>query len=393
VTATKRVVYVEGNVDGTIGGSYFSLLFLVTALDRSRFDPRVVFAADNELRQRFHDAGVPTMVRPPPRPFVVRTPVARLIGKAVNLLQGALLEPLRIATLLRRERIDLVHLNNSIVRNHSWVIAARIAGIPCITHERGINPQFKTRDRKLARRLAAVICISAAVHDNFVRLGLGNLKLVTIHNGLDPAETRVTRDAADVRRELGIATEARIVGMVGNIKPWKGQEVVIRAIGQLRDRFPDVVCLLIGDTSPDDAPYRRTLDALLATHDLANHVIITGFKRDVANYINGLSVQIHASIAPEPFGRVLLEGMALGKPLVASNGGAVPEIVVDRETGLVFEPGNAEELADRVATLLEDPPLASRYGAAGRARLESAFSIAHNAERTQALYDRVLTMR
>jgi glycosyltransferase involved in cell wall biosynthesis len=122
-------------------------------------------------------------------------------------------------------------------------------------------------------------------------------------------------------------------------------------------------------------------------------VIITGFKRDVANYINGLSVQIHASIAPEPFGRVLLEGMALGKPLVASNGGAVPEIVVDRETGLVFEPGNAEELADRVATLLEDPPLASRYGAAGRARLESAFSIAHNAERTQALYDRVLTKR
>jgi glycosyltransferase involved in cell wall biosynthesis len=108
------------------------------------------------------------------------------------------------------------------------------------------------------------------------------------------------------------------------------------------------------------------------------------------NYINALDIQVHASIDPEPFGRVLLEAMALSKPLVASNGGAVPEIVVHEHTGLLFEPGNPTALAAALRTLLADRPRAAAMGAAGRARLLAEFSIRHNVELTQALYERVL---
>jgi glycosyltransferase involved in cell wall biosynthesis len=388
--AKQRMLYVEGNVDGTIGGSYFSLLFLVAGLDRTRFEPVVVFAAPNALQPRFAEAGVAMLIVPPsssdPRSRLAGT----VLAKVVNFWRGFIVEPLRLARILRRERIALVHLNNSIRRNHPWMVAARLLRIPCITHERGINLDFKARDRKLARSLRSVICISGAVRDNFVERGLAALPLVTIYNGLDPAQMRVTRGAADVRRELDVGPGARLVGIIGNIKPWKGQEVVVRAMALLAAEFPDVIAVLIGDTSPGETFYREQITALARELGVERQVRITGYRTDVANYIDALEVQVHASIDPEPFGRVLLEGMALSKPLVASNGGAVPEIVVHGETGLLFEPGNPRALADALGAVLRDPGRAAAMGVAGRRRLEAEFSIRRNLELTQGLYDRLL---
>lgn len=388
-THAHRILYVEGNVDGTIGGSYYSLLYLVSGLDRSRYQPVVLFARDNALVARFHAVDAQTMLHAPPRPTVLPGPF-RLLAKATNFVRGMIVEPLRLASLLRRERVALVHLNNSIIRNHPWMVAARIARIPCITHERGINPAFPRRAVVLANRLAAIICISRAVHDNFQSLGLAHLRLVTIHNGLDPAEMKVTRSATEIRVELGIGPHSRLIGIVGNIKPWKGQEVVIRAMSALKDRHPDLVCLLLGDNSPDDSRYREHIASLIADLGLDGRVIVTGFRADVANYVNALEIQVHASVNPEPFGRVLLEGMALRKPLVASGGGAVPEIVVDEITGLLFEPGNPSSLATCLVRLLADPGLAATMGAAGRLRLETEFSIQHNVQATQAVYREIL---
>lgn len=382
-----RVLYVEGNPDGTVGGSYFSLLFLVRGLDRQRYEPIVVFAADNPLIPRFHAAGIETRVVPPGRP--VRLPggrLGRLAAQVPNFFRGFVAEPRALAARLRAERIGLVHLNNSILRNHGWMMAARLAGIPCLTHERGINPAFSTRARLLARGLRAVICISAAVHENFRRCGLGHLPLVTIPNGLDPADMTVTRSREAVLDELGVPPGRLVVGIVGNIRRWKGQEVVVRAMGRLRDSAPDVVLLLIGDTARDDAAYRRHLDSLVAELGLANRVVITGYRSDVADCVNALDVMIHASTEPEPFGRVLLEGMALRKPLVASRGGAVPEIVVDGETGLLFEPGNADDLARALGELVSDPARRARFGEAGYRRLIHEFGLDRNVERTQNLY-------
>jgi glycosyltransferase involved in cell wall biosynthesis len=314
----------------------------------------------------------------------------RLGAKAVNVASALIWQPLRLVPLLRRERVDLVHLNNTITGNHPWMIAAQLARVPCVSHERGINERFQRTARMLARHLRAVICISKAVEGNFIARGLRDLKLVTIHNGLDPAEMQVTRDAKEVRAELGVASNARLIGIVGNIKPWKGQDVVIRAMECIRDEFPEVVCLLLGDTPKDETGYRRDIEALIERLGLNHRVLITGFRSDVANYINLLEIQVHASISPEPFGRVLLEGMALGKPLIASNAGGVPEIVVDGRTGLLFEPQNANALASCLRQLLSDPARARVLGTAGRQRLETDFSINRSVAQVQELYGTLL---
>jgi glycosyltransferase involved in cell wall biosynthesis len=388
--AKRRVLYVEGNDDGTIGGSYFSLLYLVAGLDQSRFTPLVVFATENSLLPRFTATGARTLIVPGAGRAPVSGTLRRLLAKARIFYLTYLLLPRRLARILRSERIDLVHLNNTIQRNHAWMLAARLAGVPCITHERSLKRAFLARDRRLARNLDAVICISSAVRENFVARGLGDLPLVTIFNGLDPAQMSCTRAPADVRADLGVAPDARLIGIVGNIKPWKGQEVVLRAMGLLREEFPDLACVLIGDASPNAAAYREQMVALTRELGIASRVHITGFRNDVPNYINALDIQVHASIDPEPFGRVLLEAMALSKPLVASNGGAVPEIVVHGHTGLLFEPGDPAALAAALRTLLADRSRASGMGAAGRARLLAEFTIRRNLELTQALYDRLL---
>lgn len=386
----RRVVYVEGNVDGTIGGSYFSLLYLASGVDRSRFEPIVVFATDNGLIPRFVEQGIKVIVRPPPRAIRAPGALGRLVSKGCNFAVGVALEPLRLAQFIRELRADLVHLNNGIVRNHSWMIAARIAGVPCLTHERGIIDRFSTTDRVLARSLQAVICISAAVERGLRAQGLDHLRLVRIHNGLDAAAMRPTRSSADVRDELGVAPGSPVIGIVGNIKAWKGQSIVVEAMARLQARWPGLVCLLIGDVPREDASYKATIERRIAELGLQRHVLITGFRSDVANYVNALDVLVHASVRPEPFGRVLLEAMALSKPVVASADGGVTEIVEPRKTGLLFRPGDADALAAGVDELLSNPDRAVSMGRAGRERLDVQFSLARNVESTQTLYDEIL---
>jgi len=131
---------------------------------------------------------------------------------------------------------------------------------------------------------------------------------------------------------------------------------------------------------------RRLVDEF----NLKNNVIFTGFQKNVANFINAMDVVIHTSVLPEPFGRVILEPMALKKPVIATNIGAPPEIIVDRKTGLLVPPRDPFSLSEAVALLLENPIRAKGMGEEGYSRLVDNFSLAKNISKTTTLYDRLL---
>ena len=399
MTPPARVLHCEGNLDGTIGGSYFSLLYLAIGLDKTRFEPLIVFHRPNPLESTFHAAGLRTRVIPAPGAFNLPGGSTPIVGRISGLVQKTvnsarfLWQVWRCARILRAERIDLLHLNNSLNRSHAWMIGARLAGVPCVVHERGINHRFPRIVRLLAPRVDAVICISQAVRDNLVVRGITRDNLVIISNGLDPAKVVPKRPAAAVRDALGLPAGTRLIGLVGNIKEWKGQDVLVRALPAILARVPDVHCLFIGDTAASDKPYEHRVRALADELGVATRVAFTGYQKDVPDFINALEVAIHASVAPEPFGRVLLEAMALRKPVVGSRSGAVPEIVVDGQTGFTFEPRSADALAEAVVTLLQDGDRARRMGEAGLSRLDSVFHIRLNVERTMRLFDHLLSRR
>jgi glycosyltransferase involved in cell wall biosynthesis len=380
-----RIGFCEGNMDGTIGGSYYSLLFLVESLDRSRFDPLVIFRDRNALWSRFEKVAEVHAVP-------IREPVQRMsaiLRRGVNFVLF-LITCAEQAIFLRRHRIQLLHLNNSITRNHDWMVAALIAGIPCITHERGINAKVSRMAKMLGSRLRAVICISTAVRDTVVRSGICGIPLHVIHNGLDPSKINPDCTIEQFRMIHGISPDRRIIGIIGNVRKWKGQEVVIHALPAIVARFPDVLCLFVGDVTPEDISYERYLQNIIEELGIRGHVLFTGYCPNVANALNAMKIAIHASIEPEPFGRVLLEAMAMKKPVVASRDGAVPEIVVEGVTGFTFTPGNSAELAERVLYLLEEENMIRSFGDAGYCHLMRNFDVMRNVERTIEIYESIM---
>ena len=396
----KNILYCEHNVDGTIGGSYYSLFFLVTGLDKKSYRPLVVFYTHNMMVEKLKEAGVETMVIEPPAPVLLsvdnsgnerkgkRSGFLKVTRKTTNLFKLFLLPALRNYFFLGRHRIDIVHLNNSILHNHDWMLAAMLRNIPCITHERGINNQFPFLARFFGKRLHAIICISEAVRQNMKAHGVDYENMVTIHNGFDP-DTAVVRTPPDVIRERhGIREGDLTLGIVGNIKEWKGQETVVRSIDILRKTFPNVKCLIVGDTSEGDRYYEKRIRAIIDRLDLTRNIIFTGFQKSVPDYINVMDILIHASIDPEPFGRVLLEGMALKKALVGANGGAVPEIVEEGVSGLTFIPGDPESLAAAITSIASDHGRMKRMGEMGYLRLMERFHIRQNLDATERIYAR-----
>lgn len=402
-TAPARVVYCESNDDGTIGGSYYSLLYLVKGLDKRRYSPLVIFNSEHNLLRRFHEAGVETLTWPRIRPFTfgehltppwtaIRGPLL-MAQKAMNFFYGFVWQALLRAFFLRRQGARIVHLNNSVLRNQEWMLAARFAGVACVTHERGINDHYPSAARYWAKRLAAVLCISNAVRSGLQRHGLDHGNVVMVHNGFDPAEAPATVSASDLRAAHAIANDAPVLVMAGNLKRWKGQETVIRAMARVCRAHPSARCLLVGGTSPADRNFETAMQALVAELGLQEQVLFLGYHENVADYMHMADVVIHASVLPEPFGRVALEAMACRKPVICSDAGGIPEIVEHGRTGLTFPPGDVDRLAEAGIWMLDHPDEAARMGERGYARLIEHFPISGNVRATEDLYGRVLNKR
>ena len=397
--ARKRILYCEGNLDSSVGGSHFSLFYLVESLDKSRYEPVVVFHRENRLIPMYEQAGLDTRIFPyrsalrlasSLKRFGSLTRMLQLALNIANILRMIVLPGVRCARYLKANHIELVHLNNTIIRNHHWMLGSILARVKCISHERGINENISGISRLFAKGLAAIVCISVSVRDNLAAQGIGDGKLVIIHNGLDPKKVRVQVGAAQIKRQYGIDPSSPIIGIVGNIKEWKGQDVVVRAVGHVRERWPDIRCFLVGDTDVDPS-YEEKLKALVRELGLQDNILFTGYQSNVADFLNIMDIVIHASVLPEPFGRVLLEAMAMRKPVIGSRGGAVPEIVQEGITGFMFTPGDDAELARSMTILLEDKNRARALGESGALRAAQEFGIERNVQKTEAVYAKLFS--
>ena len=388
-----RVLYCESSADSTIGGSHYCLLYLLEHLDRARFEPTVVFYEAHALLSRF-EAAADTIIHPKDRPVQWSGAGGLLswLGRGVNFAKFLAVVAGHVA-FLRRHRIDLVHLNNSITRHQDWMLAARLAGTPCVVHERGLSERYSVRDRGYARRVDLIIPMSAWIRDHMVARGVDAGNIRVMYDGLDPALVKVTSPAAAMRASWHLPPAARVVGIVGNVRPWKGQETVVKAVIEVVRSVPDVVCFFVGATTSADEDYLAGMKRLVADAGIEQHVRFTGYQKDVPNFINMMEVLIHASVAPEPFGMVVLEGMAQRKPVIGSRAGGPVEMIVEGETGFTFPPGDAAALAVAVRDLLGDRDRARRMGEAGYQRLVNVFTMARYMEDIHGAYEAVLGHR
>jgi glycosyltransferase involved in cell wall biosynthesis len=289
-------------------------------------------------------------------------------------LQETLPAAFSLMRLFKRENPHLIHLGNGFRANLDGIIAAWWIGIPCVCHVKGFE-RYSWLDRLFARAVDLGICMTVAIQEHCEGHGVSAKRMIVIYDGLDVEDFRPARDSSAVRQMLGIPLEAPLVGIVGHIQEWKGQAVVVEAIRQVREVLPDIYCLIVGGVHDNGKAYARDLHRAVEEHGLQSQVRFTGSRDDVADLVAAMDIVIHASIRPEPFGRVIIEGMALGKAVIATKMGGVPEFVQDSVTGKLVPPNDHQVLARTIVALLEDASYRTYLGNNGREEVERRFTM------------------
>lgn len=351
---------------GGIGGSERHLLALLPALRARGLDARLL-GLDDPARapDPFYEAlaatGVPYERLPCPRDLDAG--LARAVAGS-----------------LRRSRPDLVHTH--LVHGDVYgTLGAAAARAAVVTTKHNDDPfragRFRHVERLVARRAARIVCITEALRRfNREVVGLPDAKLRVVHYGLDaPPAPWGPADA------VGLEAEARVLLAVARLEPQKGLDVAVRALAALAAEAPDVVLVVLGE-----GPQRAELEALARQLGVDGRLRLPGRVGDVAAWLERAQALVHPA-RWEGFGLALLEAMLCARPVVASAVSAIPEIVVDGETGLLVAPDDPAALAQALASLLADPARAQALGQAGRARALREFSVARMAERTIAVYE------
>ncbi len=389
------ILYVHSSNE--LYGSDYVLLELVRRLDKDRFRPLVVTPTDipyqGLLGQSLRDAGVfhqeldiPVLRRRYLSPWGLPSFVRRV--------QAA---PALVQPMIAAEHVRLVHSNTSAV----WggALAARRAGLPHLWHIH----EIVTRPHAIRRLIAwsvmrwsdHVVAISRAVADHLLadepRLAA---KLSIIHDGVDTDRFSPAVNGSAVRSAWQVGPDMVLVGVVGRISGWKGQDVFCQALAQalvlaphLRDRMRGVV---VGDVVPGEEQRRTELGDLTRSLGIADLVIWAGYRRDTPQVMAALDVLALPSVLPEPFGMVVLEAMASGRPVIATAQGGPLETVVEGETGLLVPAGDPASLARCLVELASDDVLRTRLGQQGRERACRQFGLDSHVRSFQTLYDSLL---
>ena len=355
-----------------MGGAEWSLLDLARHFAAGSM---VLLFEDGPFRARLEAAGVAVEVMEAP---VSVSRVRRQGGllQDVRSLPGVLKLARQIAQ--RARSYDLLYANSQ----KAFIVAAlagRWARRPVVWQLRDLltAAHFSDTHRRLVVRLAnrwtaRVIANSEATAAAFVAGGGQAAKVRVVHNGIAP-ESFSAVDRAEVealRDELGLCG-VPIVGVFSRLASWKGQHVLLEALTEL----PEVHAVLVGTALFEEEAYAASLRRLVETLDLADRVHFLGFREDIPALLHLVDIVVHTSTAPEPFGRVVVEGMLAGRPVVAARAGGVLEIIEDGITGLLVEPGEAAMLAQALDCLLSDPKAARTIAEAGQAAALDRFSL------------------
>jgi len=284
---------------------------------------------------------------------------------------------------IKRESIDVVVLNQDVHFHVPGVLAARLAGRPCICRKAGGIGEARRLKRFLNPSVDLFVSISRATETD-QRNTPGTRKLINIYEGLDLQRFASLPAKEAMRESLGIPGRKKVVAAITRIEVGKGLPEFIRMAAAVLRRYPDVVFLIVGNEGLDGGTLTRELRDLVHSLYLDGHVIFTGWRDDIPAVMKCVDIFVHCPTTfIEGLARTCLETMAVGIPAVVSDNGGMPDAVLDGITGFVIPPGEIDAMAESVVTLLENEARCREFGERARMRLEQLFDAAHNTRQLQ----------
>ncbi len=364
-----------------ISGSGINTFLTMKGLDRNKYEVDLACAPGGTLIDRVKEEGLG---------FFPINHFRQKISPLHDLL--ALFE---LTRLMRQKRYDIVHTHNS-KAGFIGRLAAKIAGIPIIVHTiHGFAfHEYERPPRRvlfiLLERLAARLCdklitISEPLKEWGLRLKIGRPeKYVTIYSGIEAEKFKINININEKKGELGISSEEKVIGVVAKLWEGKGHKTILEAAPQVIKEIPNVKFLFVGE-----GYLRNRLEKQVRKMGLSNKVIFTGFRTDIPEITATFDLALLVSLF-EGMGRVLLEAMVLGKPVVATKVGGIVDVVRDGETGILVPPGDADALAKAIVTILKDEKLARRMGEAGKKRIDERFTARTMVKKISEVYEELI---
>ena len=289
----------------------------------------------------------------------------RTLGGLVALVARFIVEVRAFRRHLRRTRPDVVIVATTVLP--AAVVGAWLARVPVVVYAAEVLDRAHSarRARSFANALAravaaklaaAVVCSSATVARAF---GDEREKVSVVYPGI---ASHPSGDRDGFRARFGLSAAGPLVAVVGNVTRGRGQDVVLAALPRLVDELPDIGCAIVGATleRAPDVSYRRELERLVSDLGVAERVVFTGFVERIEDVYAGADVVVNPTRVEEGFGRVAVEALVAGRPVVASRIGAVAEVLRDGEDALLVEPDDPAELAAAIARLWNEPDLRER---------------------------------
>lgn len=372
------------NNSSDIYGASRCLLRLMRRFVAAGHQVHVVLPADGPLRGLLESEGI--QVHLCPRLAVLdRASFSSPVGM-LRFLYAMPASSLWLMRVISKHHIDLVHTNTAVLP--SPAIAARLSGRPHVWHIREFFSEFgsvwKIFERFMISFSHTVISISQSVRDQF-NPALRE-KITVIYDGLEQDEhPHLAEQAAAFRARF--ASHEVLIGVIGRIK-WhrKGQEVLVKAAGMLRERYPQVHYVIIGTSTPENMDHTTRLKALISDLNLQDRITFAGEIEDISPVQAALDISVVPSIQAEPFGMVVIESMAMRTAVVGSRCGGIEEQIVDGISGLLFPPGDETALAIALERLILQPETRRQIAEAGYQRVQQHFLMDRTFTETETLF-------
>lgn len=390
MTNIAKILYL--NPSSEVGGAEKSLLDLLRYLDKEIYHPIVSLPSEGNLTRELDRRGIETMIIPlhPKISSLSRSNGNQFFCQFLAIPRYLFPTIMEMTRLIQAKDIDII-VTNGIKSHLIGSVVSAMTGTKLIWHVRDLIEYgwLRTMLRSLGRIFPdKIITNSQAVGIIFS----GNGRKETVYNGIDLTLFDPKIDGEKVRSMFGIGKDTKLIGTIGHLAPLKGFEELLEAIAEVIGEGFDIKLAIVGDVIyPNSQRYKQNLLSLLDSLGLKDRIIFAGFREDIPELLASFDIFVLPSRS-EGFGRVNLEAMAMEKPVISTNIGGIPEVVLDGITGILVSPGNSSELAHAIMRLLDDYELKKSLGKEGRRRVEDHFTLQANAQRIEEIYGEVLRM-
>jgi glycosyltransferase involved in cell wall biosynthesis len=387
----KNILFIHQSAE--LYGSDKTILMFISNLDRSKYTATVLLPFDGPLKRELEKNGIEVIISPILKLYRKMFTLKGLLNFYKEYKEGLK----KIEALHRKRKFDLVYSHT--LASLIGLVFARKNKIKHLWHVQEIiaRPVLFNKGFKALLGLKSnhkIIYDSKATMDFWIKDNAGlTAKSDYIWNGLD-LEAKpdiLPATVTDVRQKyFNLTDDTVVIGLFGRINSWKGQLLLLEAFKKVYSQHKNIKLVYIGSAPPNQEWFEENLKAKVEEYGLAHTVTIIPFQEDIWKFWQSIDIAVVPSTEPEPFGMVAIEAMSCGKPVVAANHGGLAEIILHNETGYLFKPNDADDLAMYLEKLIINSQAREEYGQKGEKRVEQVFSLKNHIKQFEDIFIEML---